>query len=1478
MGTAFKNAFEHKVIYIFTVNDEAHKGLVKIGDATLHTNTPIDALPPNSRELNQAAMERIKSYTNTVGVTPKLLHTEVAVRTIRGKDGSMALKAFRDHDVHAVLRNSGIKKETVGESTGREWFRIDVDTAKKAIAAVKQNFANLSNTDVVQQAPFIFRPEQVECINKVTKHFKNADRFLINAKMRFGKTTVALEIVKKCEFKKTIILTHRPVVNDGWYEDFTKIFRGCDDYVYGSKVSGYTVEQLLASGKKFVYFASVQDLRGSEQVGGKFDKNNIIFDTVWDCVIVDEAHEGTTTALGEDTVKAVVKEGHGTKFLALSGTPFNILDNYDNDSIYTWDYIMEQEHKSEWDKLHFGDSNPYDELPELRIYTYSLGDVLHNKNYITFEDKAFNFHEFFRTWTGDFSVDYADMPADAAIGDFVHESDIWSFLTLMTTKSKDSFYPYSTDEYRALFKHSLWMVPGVKEARALKKLMLKHPVFGNGMFEIVNVAGSGDEEEKAEEALSKVRKAIKSAGDNYTITLSCGKLTTGVTVREWTAVFMLAGSYSTSAANYLQTIFRVQSPCNDNGKIKETAYVFDFAPDRTLKMVSSAVSVSAKAGKTKDSDKKIMGKFLNYCPVISVSGSQMQEYSANKLLQQLKKAYADKVVRNGFDDTNLYNDELFKLQDVDIKKFDELKGIIGTSKAAPKPKDITVNAQGLDNEEYEEVEKLKKKGKNQLTPEEKARLEELKKLKKLRNDAISILRGISIRMPLLIYGADIPYDEEITLDKFVDMVDPSSWEEFMPTGVTKEKFREFQKYYDEEVFIAAGRRIRNIAREADTLPPTERVKKIAALFSNFKNPDKETVLTPWRVVNMHMSDCLGGWDFWDEEHKETLDEPRFVDRGKVTADVFDKQDTHILEINSKTGLYPLYVTYSVFREKCKAYKLEELTPDKQREIWNQVVAENIFVICKTPMAKAITQRTLMGYSKGKINAHYFEDLINTMQNKPQQFVGKVLRENYWKTGGGKMRIDAIVGNPPYQQSTSDSSRQAKPIYNLFIQQAMKMQPAYLSMITPSRWFAGGMGLDGFREEMMQAKEISKMVDFVNAKDCFPQISISGGVCYFLYDRHHSGVCEFSNVFNGERDTLNRPLNEFPVLVRYNKAVSILHKIAEQKEASVSSMVSPISPFGLPTSVRGSDSPTPGKNIKLISSKGVSYIEKSLIKEDNPYFDAFKVLVSQTSAEHAGEPSKDGNYRVLTSSMAILKAGEVCTHSYILLGPIKTSKEAENVFGYLRTKFARFLILLALSSIHISRSTFVFVPMQNFEESWDDKKLYEKYGLSEDEIAFIESTIKPMEKESETSLPVSENSAGGWVFYVGEDATSLGDKCGKWMYFFNDRTFAENICRQAVEQGVVVESKHSDKNDGVCCFYLNGDDAEAHKKVIQFFLDNGLIRKKKDGSLYDISFKYDTQTKAGEYGEEFESNIKLDQFVDLKTGEMLKNPTFEPEVE
>lgn len=1331
MEQSFSNAFDYKVVYVFTVEDELHKGLVKIGDATVKTELTIDRLPPNSRELNQAALKRIREYTNTLGATIKLLHTELAVKTVSDEDGKPKIKAFRDHEVHHVLKNSGIDNVTVGDSTGREWFEIDISTAEKAIEAVKANQKNLSNSNVTEYTPIIWRPEQEEAIDKVVRHFKKANRFLINAKMRYGKTFVSLEVVRKCGFAKTLILTHRPVVDAGWYEDFTKIFQREKDYVYGSKAKGYTVDELIRTGNKFIYFASVQDLRGSSEVGGKHDKNDTVFNLDWDCVIVDEAHEGTKTILGENTVKAVVKEN--TKFLALSGTPFNILDEYEEQEIYTWDYIMEQENKSKWDKLHFGDSNPYDELPELKIYTYELGNLLHNSHYITYDDKAFNFREFFRTWTGIFENDYANMPEGAKIGDFVHEEDVWSFLNLMTSKTSDSLYPFATEEYRDIFKHTLWMLPGVKEAKALRKLMYKHPVFGSGVFNIVNVAGNGDEDEEAADALEKVRNAIKAAGDDYTITLSCGKLTTGVTIKEWTGVFMLSGSFSTSAANYLQTIFRVQSPCNQNGKIKDMAYVFDFAPDRTLKMVASAVSVSTKAGKTSLSDKEIMGKLLNYCPVISIEGSKMHEYNANMLLQQLKRAYADKVVRNGFDDSSLYSDELFMLDDVDIKKFDELKGIIGKSKAAPAAKDITVNDQGLTNEQYEEKKKLEKKPKKELTEEEKARLEELKALKKLRSDAISILRGISIRMPLLIYGADVPYEDEITIEKFVNLVDDSSWEEFMPSGVTKEKFREFQKYYDEDVFMAAGRRIRNIAREADELEPTERVQKIASLFKYFKNPDKETVLTPWRVVNMHMSDCLGGWDFFGETHDENsiLDRPRYVQQGKVTEDVFENEEAKILEINSKTGLYPLYVTYSVYRNRCIKVGEQELSSEKKKEIWFQVVRDNVFVVCKTPMAKAITQRTLAGYVDKKINAHYFDDLINTIKNKPQLFSEKIIKESYWKKGHGMMKFDAIVGNPPYQMMDGGNRNSASPVYQYFVTQAKKISPEYLSMITPSRWFAGGKGLDDFRNEMLKDSSIKKIVDYVDSNGCFKGVDIAGGVNYFLWSKSYSGLCEMKSVRGEDIDVMERKLDEYDILIRNNASVKLIERILSVNEKKMEEIVGTRNTFGISTDEHGVSEKDTTNTLQLACSQknnqlAMAYISSDKVTKCKDLIEKYKVVIGR-SVPRNGEVGVDPKvgYRAITT-VHIFMPHTVFTDTYLLLASFDSLSEAKNFAKYMTLKLPRFLLHETYSSMAISKNNFRFVPYLDYTKEWDDNMLYSRYECSEKEIAMIDSMIRPLE--------------------------------------------------------------------------------------------------------------------------------------------------------
>ena len=327
-----------------------------------------------------------------------------------------------------------------------------------------------------------------------------------------------------------------------------------------------------------------------------------------------------------------------------------------------------------------------------------------------------------------------------------------------------------------------------------------------------------------------------------------------------------------------------------------------------------------------------------------------------------------------------------------------------------------------------------------------------------------------------------------------------------------------------------------------------------------------------------------------------------------------------------------------------------------------------------------------------------------------------------------MKFDVIISNPPYQLNTSDKSKQAKPLYPYFIQRAKRLNPRYITMIIPSRWFAGGMGLDEFRDEMMSDRHITHLVDFANAKECFPQNSISGGVCYFLRERDVESDCEFVNVSSGNRNTQSRPLNEFPVLVRYNDAVSIIHKINAQKTGNFVDIISSLMPYGLNTNYRGRKTRQYQDDLILHASDGVTYIRPSEITKGQDTIYKYKVLMSKTGAEHAGEPGKDGMFRVLTSSMKLLRPGEICTHSYFTIGSFDDALPAENILTFLKTRFVRFLILLAMSSINVSKLVFAFVPMEDFCRPWTDADLYEKYHLSDQEIALIESMIRPMDLE------------------------------------------------------------------------------------------------------------------------------------------------------
>lgn len=1347
---AYESPVSYKLIYVFSVPYEDHAGLLKIGDATIKTSASAAQLPPNCDLLNAAAHARIKQETKTAMTQYELLYTEIAEKTVRLDDGSTKSVAFRDYEVNEVLARSGYPARKFFD-TGKasEWYPVALQTAKNAIKAVKEGRSVLTEAekteaertdsplaDAAPRPVIVLRDEQKDAVDRTRAVFKKEDEMLWDCKMRFGKTITACSLAKECDFQKTIVVTHRPVVADGWAKDYHLVFGKSDDHIFQTKIRGgqevdfdehidaenaHALRNLAASGKRFMYFASMQDLRESARVKpGGYKKNDVVFDMDWDFIIFDEAHEGTQTELGQKVEQLLVTPKHGKapKVLSLSGTPYNIIGKYE-DNVYSWDYVMEQRRKRTWDAKYPGVPNPYADLPELRILTFDLRDNLPDAYRYETEDMAFNFREFFRTWTGDPKQDHRPLPEGAKIGNFVHEADIRAFLNLITTDSDNSFYPFSTHEYREMFKHTFWMVPGVKAAAALSDLLRHHPVFMH--YKVANVAGDGDEEKAYDDALKEVRAAIK---DNpYTITISCGRLTTGVTVPEWTAVMMLTGSANTAAAGYMQTIFRVQSAGSIDGKQKEICYAFDFVPDRAIKVLSEVHSIGKKSKRGDSAAMEALGDFLNFCPVLAVDGTGMHEYNVPRLMRQIKRLTVDRAIKSGFDDESVYkSDTGIVMDEADVALFHMLGGILTGQKQAKTPKKVKINEQGLTGEEYAAVEKARNKPKRQRTPEEEALLEKEKQQRKEREKVIQLLRNISIRLPLLIYGADVDLTESIHMRDFITLVDDESWKEFMPKDVTKDLFRQLLKYYDEDVIVGAGLRIRRMARAADELPPTQRVLRIAEIFSLFRNPDKETVLTPWRVVNMHLSDMLGGFCFYDEtfQHPDgLLDEPRLVDRGDASEAVLLNPDARILEVNSKSGLYPLYMAYSIYAMKLTGRE-EQIPLEETQRLWRETVEQNIFVLCKTKMARLITMRTLVGYQGWPVNAIYLTKLMERMQDM-KRLSNKLRNPATWGKEGEKMRFDAVVGNPPYQIMDGGNNASAVPIYQSFVEQALALEPLFISMIIPSRWFAGGRGLDKFREMMMSNTQIRKLRDFSESKYIFPTADISGGICYFLIDTGYDGPCEFTNFDGGVATQESRYLNEFSIIVRSNKAIDILHKVLAQKEDKLSNYVSSMKPFGL----RTYEEPDGTGNLVLRWNKGKGKIEESRITAGQQYINQWKVISSRVFYEHAGQPDKDGQYRVL-SILETLAPGEVCTETYVIISSFDNQLYAENLYNYLKTKFVRFLILQACSSIMVTKASYIFVPVQDFSKTWSDEQLYMKYGLSDDEISLIESTIKPME--------------------------------------------------------------------------------------------------------------------------------------------------------
>lgn len=469
----------------------------------------------------------------------------------------------------------------------------------------------------------------------------------------------------------------------------------------------------------------------------------------------------------------------------------------------------------------------------------------------------------------------------------------------------------------------------------------------------------------------------------------------------------------------------------------------------------------------------------------------------------------------------------------------------------------------------------------------------------------------------------------------------------------------------------------------------------------------------------------------------------------LPKELFSNPETRFLDPFCKTGVF--------LREIVKRLDegLATVIPDQEKRI-THILKNQVFGIAITELTALLSRRSVycaknassehsvvhFDHPEGNIlyseHQHTWQngrclccgaskevyDRVEGREQYAYQFIHTDNPENFFN-----MDFDVIIGNPPYQLNDGGGTgSSAMPLYHNFVNQAKKLNPRYLIMIIPSRWYAGGKGLDSFREEMLNDARIKTIVDYPNSADCFPGVIIAGGVCYFLWQKDYQGMCNVLNMVGNEcRSEEIRSLKEYPTFVRDNIAIRIIRKVLCHKQATFDSIVHSRNCFSLISNEKGHRQRKDGDLI-LFSLDGFSYIEAENVADRDGIVDRYKVIITKAMSG-GNKPSSDGDYLVL-STLKILKPNEVCTETYLCLADFDNETEAQGLYTYVKTKMFRFLLLQALTSINISKDKFLFVPMQGFSKPWTDEELYAKYGLDEKEIAFIESMIKPMDEKKE----------------------------------------------------------------------------------------------------------------------------------------------------
>lgn len=1279
---------------------------------------------------------------------------------------------FRDFSVHDYLEREKNKKRLEKNELpsdvsyySKEFFKdtspADVkDAIDDIIAGHKNKSLKYQYYSALTQLPtkekfsstgmWEPRPNQLETIDAFKKAVANGrTHLLMYAVMRFGKSFTSMccakAIAKEDEAQLVVVVSAKADVKDEWRRTVESADNFRNDYEFYSaddlKKNYSVITERLKALKKAVVFLTLQDLRGKDIK----EKHEQIFDRSIDLLIVDETHFGARAEqygavlrtikgsketlsseekLTLDALTKQIKVLNANITLHLSGTPYRILmgSEFDREqdliAFYQFtDIVRAQE---EWDKDNLTKDepskewdNPYYGFPQMIRFAFNPNESARRR----MEELRKNGTSY--AFSALFEPISKVKEADGSHKKFIHEQEILELFEVIDGSKEDDellgFLDYDKIKKGNMCRHIVCVLPYCASCDALEEMLKRNAKSFKNLneYEIINISGVGDTNKY--KTPGEIKNAIKEfeSKQKKTITLTVNRMLTGSTVPEWDTMLFLKDT--ASPQEYDQAVFRLQNQfikvfVNDSSgdsirlNMKPQTILVDFAPERVFFMQEQKAQIynanNESSGNTKLKDR--INEELRISPIIVMNKDKLVAVEAGDVLKAVSeysrtRGVAEETVEIPVDLSLMEISEIYNA----IKQENELGSRAGLTLKASEGEEAEMelpNDNGAsDNDEGSENSDGQTSGSTS----------ERSKEKKL--DPVKQFRAYYAR---ILFFAFLTKNEVISLEQIIEHIDEEDNKRIARNLSIKKSVLEcISENADSFVLSKLDYKIQNLNQLSHDAS-LDTIARAGVAVQKFGKLGESEVITPKNICR----DMLGMIS--DEDLKKV------IDSGEKVLDIAGKSGEFALAVWEK------YSSMGYGMDKLKDFictiPTSGLAYEFTRMVYETLGLNSDNIACGFTSFDLLNVKTLKG---NRIDYKKIGNLVR--QNK--KFALITMKDDVGKGGDATVKFGVVVGNPPFQEGDGGARASARPIYKDFVNISKKLEPSFMTLIIPTRWYAGGKGLNDFRKKMFEDTRILELHDFFHPEEVFPDTNNRGGVCYILWghksDDTDLNVRVVSHQGNGVVTTSERRLkyNDSNVFIRYRQAFSILEKIFTGKKVdTLNNYVSAAKAFGFRTyfvddpKFRATDNGLSKPVLCYGKANKRGFVEDEEIRSHRDWIGRWKVYVPESN--NIGTELNDDNQNALVGA-----PNTICTETFLVVGAeLKLNKtKANNLSDYLKTRFARFLHCLAKISQHGTEKTYQFVPVQDFSEAWTDAKLYKKYGLTEEEIAFIESIIKPM---------------------------------------------------------------------------------------------------------------------------------------------------------